>query len=140
MQPPRRESAQNAAFSTSQRPGALKHRAYSAPLVPKNCIPGEDDQHLADALGGDPADDDEIAGDPFFQRFNFPQPHIPLKEEASSSSVDSSSDTEGPLSPTHVKGRHPQAVDNSLPSPRSPAPSVAVRSSITFFSPHFSRQ
>lgn len=125
MQPPRRESAQNSAFATSQRPGALKHRAYSAPLVPQNCLSGEDDPNLADALGGDPADDDEIAGDPFFQRFNFPQPHLPLKEEISSSSVDSSSDTEGPLSPTHVKGRHPQALDNSLPSPRSPAPSVA---------------
>ncbi|KAF2470591.1 ras GEF [Lindgomyces ingoldianus] len=115
MQSPRRESAQNSAGATHQRPG-LKSRAYSAPMIPKNHVDGTENDH----------DDEEIAGDPFFQRYNFPQAGAQSKEagEASSSSVDGSSDTEGPLSPTHIKNRQAGATD-SLPSPQSPAPSVA---------------
>jgi hypothetical protein len=73
-----------------------------------------------------PGEEEEIAGDPFFQRYNFPSGEA-SKEEASSSGdgLDSSSDTEGPLSPTHIKGRQ-SAFADALPSPRSPVPSVAV--------------
>ncbi|KAF2258752.1 ras GEF [Lojkania enalia] len=117
MQPPRRESAQSSAAATAPRPG-LKMRAYSAPMAPK-------DHHRTehDHMGGEPCDDEEIAGDPFFQRFNFPQGQEPAQKDASSSSVDSSSDTEGPLSPTHIKSRRPERAD-TLPSPRSPTASV----------------
>ena len=116
MPSPRRESAAGAGRGglAQQRPQA-KGRAYSAPLVPK----GTDND---DPLAGD---DEEIAGDPFFQRYNFGQTGDPTKEEASSSSPDSSSDTEGPLSPTHMKARQPGPAD-ALPSPRSPTASVAV--------------
>jgi hypothetical protein len=93
-------------------------------MVPKN---------RADASGVDPmglppletGEEDEIAGDPFFQRYNFPHQSGPAVE-ASSSSVDGSSDTEGPLSPTHVKSRQ-HGLPDTLPSPRSPVLSVAVR-------------
>ena len=80
--------------------------------------------HDHDAAG-EHGDDWEIAGDEFFQRYHFPDHVQPTKLDISSSSVDSSSDTEGPLSPTTLKGRHPLQMDQ-LPSPRSPAPSVAV--------------
>ncbi|KAF2190778.1 ras GEF [Zopfia rhizophila CBS 207.26] len=109
-----RESGQS---STAQRPD-LKSRTYSAPMVPKSHLDGADNEMLA----GEPGDDEEIAGDPFFQRYNFSQSEEQGKEEASSSSPDSSSDTEGPLSPNHIKARQ-SGVTDSLPSPRSPAPS-----------------
>jgi hypothetical protein len=122
MHPPRRESA---AAVTQQRPGGLKNRAHSAPLVPKNRAEDAENEGAGDMLAAEPGDDDEIAGDPFFQRYNFPQAGAPAAE-AESSSVDGSSDTEGPLSPTHMKTRHPPLAD-ALPSPRSPVLSVAVR-------------
>lgn len=124
MPPLRRESAATFAGATAQRPGGLKTRAYSAPMVPKNHSGGTEDDHMGDMLAGEPGDDEEIAGDPFFQRYNFGQAGGPSKD-ASSSSVDSSSDTEGPLSPTHIRNRQPGLAD-ALPSPQSPAPSVAV--------------
>jgi hypothetical protein len=93
-------------------------------LVPKNRVDGSENYHMADLLAGEPGDDEEIAGDPFFQRYNFPQASGSGKD-ASSSSAESSSDTEGPLSPTHIKGRQPGHGD-TLPSPRSPVPSVEV--------------
>ncbi|KAF2017060.1 ras GEF [Aaosphaeria arxii CBS 175.79] len=123
MQPPRRESSSlHSAVASAQRPGALKNRAYSAPMIPKNRHDGGDDDHMADMLAGEACDEDEIAADPFFQRYNFPQSDIPhQQQDASSSSVDSSSDTEGPLSPTHVKGRQPTAAEYSQNSPQSPS-------------------
>lgn len=108
----------------AQRPGGLKSRAYSAPLVPNKRSDGTD---MGNTMGLPPfetGDEDEIAGDPFFQRYNFPQTAGP-QIEASSSSVDSSSDTEGPLSPTHVKGRQ-SGLPETLPSPMSPVLSIAV--------------
>jgi hypothetical protein len=123
MQPPRRESG--AAGCTGLQAPSLKNRAYSAPMVPKHHGPGPDDDD-DDHLGGDAHDDDEIAGDEFFQRYHFPQTGQPNVDDVSSSSADSSSDTEGPLSPTHIKTRLPNQPTESLPSPRSPAPSVAV--------------
>ncbi|KAF2745957.1 ras GEF [Sporormia fimetaria CBS 119925] len=116
MHPPRRESAAAFTDATGQRPGGIKTRAYSAPLVPRDRGDGADDEHM-EAL----ADDDEITTDPFFQRFNFSNP-AENRDDASSSSADSSSDTEGPLSPTHIK--HCPGVSESQASPRSPVPSV----------------
>jgi len=123
MHPSRRESAANSAGATAQRPGGLKSRAYSAPMIPKNRADGPANDHMGDVLA-EHGDDEEIAGDPFFQRYNFPHTGEP-GNEASSSSLDSSSDTEGPLSPTHIKARLPSLTE-ALPSPRSPVTSVAV--------------
>lgn len=75
----------------------MKTRAYSASAVPK-----VDQDQQADDL-----DREEITDDSFFQRYHFPQPVEAAKEETSEHSLDSSSDTEGPLSPTHNKYRQP---------------------------------
>ncbi|KAL1606665.1 hypothetical protein SLS60_004072 [Paraconiothyrium brasiliense] len=131
MESPRKESAQSAraaagagagAGALGLRPPNLKNRAHSAPMIPKNHHHGTEDD---DAMGslGEGAEDWEIAGDEFFQRYHFPDAVQPTKLEISSSSVDSSSDTEGPLSPTNLKGRHPLQMD-APPSPRSSAPSA----------------
>ncbi|KAF2866100.1 ras guanine nucleotide exchange factor domain-containing protein [Massariosphaeria phaeospora] len=121
MPPPRRESVQHAA--AVQRPDGIKGRANSAPMYPKNHHDGPDD-HMDDLLAGEPCDDDEISADPFFQRYNFPQSTEPCPEEASSSSVDSSSDTEGPLSPTHLLSRQPgPGVPGAHSGSESPAAS-----------------
>ena len=123
-QPPRRESAQSSTGFATKRPG-LKSRAYSAPMVSKSHLDGPDNEHLGDTASGELADDEEIVGDPFFQRYNFPQADEAADEEGSSSSPDGSSDTEGPLSPTHIKGR-PSILAESFPSPRSPTLSITV--------------
>ncbi|OCL08956.1 ras GEF, partial [Glonium stellatum] len=127
--PPRRESAQSSTGPTTQRPG-LKSRAYSAPMVPKSHLDGPDNDHLGDIAGGEPGDDEEIAADPFFQRYNFPQTDEAAEDEGSSSSPDGSSDTEGPLSPSHIKGR-PSVLADSMPSPRSPALSITSQGNDT---------
>jgi hypothetical protein len=124
MHPLRRESAAASQAATAQRPGGLKSRAYSAPLVPMNRPDGSRNDHMG-LPPLETGDEDEIAGDPFFQRYNFPQAGRPAVE-ASSSSVDSSSDTEGPLSPTHVVKNRQPGLPETLPSPRSPVLSVAV--------------
>jgi hypothetical protein len=105
MQPPRRESLSAQASASGQRP-ALKGRAYSHPAVPKN-------QHSESGIPEGNADNaslysqdgEEIANDAFFQRYHFSPPAGTTAEEADERSVDSSSDTEGPLSPTHLKSR-----------------------------------
>jgi hypothetical protein len=107
MQAPRRESAQGAASATpAQRPG-LKGRAYSTPVIPKNQEKGiaEDNVSLYSQDG------EEIANDAFFQRYHFSQAVASTKEEAPERNVDSSSDTEGPMSPTHTKARTPAGGD-----------------------------
>ena len=108
MQPPRRESS---AGATAQRPG-VKTRAYSAPNAPNSDADAADDLETAD----EDKDGDAIADDAFFQRYHFPLPVAPTKEEPSDSSLDSSSDTEGPLSPNHVKHRQPAGDVPSEPS------------------------
>jgi hypothetical protein len=104
MQAPRRESLSGHASATSaaQRPG-LTSRTYSTPAVLKNQEKGtsEDNASLYSQDG------EEIANDAFFQRYHFAQPVASTTEEASERSVDSSSDTEGPLSPAHIKSRTP---------------------------------
>jgi hypothetical protein len=109
MQAPPRESAQGP--SSTARPG-LKGRAYSTPIVPKNQGHGaaEDNASLYSQDG------EEIANDAFFQRYHFPQPVEPTKEEVSDDSRESSSDTEGPLSPTHIKNRQPAVEVAEEPS------------------------
>ncbi|KAF2036296.1 ras GEF [Setomelanomma holmii] len=112
MQAPRRESAQGSSSSaTAQRPG-IKGRAYSTPIVPKNQGNGAADDNASLYS----QDGEEIANDAFFQRYHFPQPVEPTKEEASDNSGESSSDTEGPLSPTHIKNRQPAGEVVSEPS------------------------
>ncbi|KAF2658384.1 ras GEF [Lophiostoma macrostomum CBS 122681] len=116
MHPPRGASAVSSVGAA--RPGTIKTRAYSAPLVPKNHGNGTEHDLAGDVLAGEPGEDDEIVNDTFFQRYNFPQE---TAHDASSSNEEasSSSDTEGPLSPTHVQGRRA----DYLPSPQSPVPS-----------------
>lgn len=79
-------------------------RAHSAPIVPKTDDEANDGHHHHDGIDED-KEGEEIADDAFFQRYHFPQPVEPTAEEASDSSAESSSDTEGPLSPTHLKSR-----------------------------------
>jgi hypothetical protein len=108
MQPPRRESS---AGVTAQRPG-IKTRAYSAPNVPKS------DSDVGSELDGTDADNEgeEIADDAFFQRYHFPQTMtLSTQEEEADSSAESSSDTEGPLSPTHHKDR--QSIHDTVSEP-----------------------
>lgn len=110
-QPPRRESS---AGTSAQRPG-IKTRAYSAPNVPKSDTDGGSELDRTDEA----SEADEIADDAFFQRYHFPQPTtLSTQHEEGDSSAESSSDTEGPLSPTHHKDR--QALDASEPSSVSP--------------------
>ncbi|KAF2200511.1 ras GEF [Delitschia confertaspora ATCC 74209] len=117
----RRESAVSTAAGSTNRPGVVKNRAYSAPMVPKTHTDGAEEAHNMQMLG-EPGDDEGIADDPFFQRYNFSQVDEAGKDEVSLSSGDSSSDTEGPLSPTHFKARQASLAE-TVPSPRSPAPS-----------------
>ena len=115
MQPPRRESS---AGVTSQRPG-MKTRAHSAPTVPKTDDEGNDDLDGAD---DDDKEGEEITDDAFFRRYHFSQPIEPTQEEPSDSSAESSSDTEGPLSPTHLKHRQ---SGGDVPSEPSTGVSIA---------------
>ena len=106
MQPPRRESVQvgGTGGSAGPRPG-LKSRAHSAPMSP----PAGADANPHDDRPYEPQDGDEIANDSFFQRYHFPHAVASTAEEPSESDVDSSSDTEGPLSPTHAAHRQQRA-------------------------------
>ncbi|KAH3910147.1 hypothetical protein HBI56_223230 [Parastagonospora nodorum] len=103
--PPRRESVTGSSSTTTTRRPALKGRAYSTPIAPKLNDKGVVDDNASLYS----QDGEEIADDAFFQRYHFPQPVESTKEEASESEVDSSSDTEGPLSPTHIHNRQPSA-------------------------------
>ena len=100
IQPPRRESS--AGITALQRPG-MKIRAFSAPDTPQ----GEDGEPGNDLDRTDEENEgEEIADDAFFQRYHFPQACPPTQEEEEAeSSAESSSDTEGPLSPTHLNDR-----------------------------------
>lgn len=90
----------------------MKNRAHSAPSVPKLA---EEGSHDDDDAADEDKDGEEIADDAFFQRYHFPQP-VETKEEPSDSGVDSSSDTEGPLSPTHMQQRQATGDVPSEPS------------------------
>lgn len=112
MHAPQLESPRGSVSATAQRPG-LKERAYSTPIVPKDQENRADDDNAS--LYDQEADG--IADDAFFQRYHFPQPVDPTtQEEASDSSRDSSSDTEGPLSPTHTQARQPAGAVPAEPS------------------------
>ncbi|KAL7773402.1 hypothetical protein CFE70_003366 [Pyrenophora teres f. teres 0-1] len=110
MRPPRRESSAGIA---PQRPG-MKTRAYSAPNVPRT-----DDAAASTQLGStdEGCETEEITDDAFFQRYHFPhQAPCTEEEDEGGSSAESSSDTEGPLSPTHAKDRQPAGDAASDPS------------------------
>ncbi|XP_014559512.1 hypothetical protein COCVIDRAFT_91607 [Bipolaris victoriae FI3] len=109
MHSSRRESS--AMAPSTQRPG-IKTRAYSAPNVPK-C---DSDVSTESPRTDDDQEGEEIADDAFFQRYHFPQPVPIAQEEEAGSSAESSSDTEGPLSPTHVKDRSQAGDSVSEPS------------------------
>lgn len=156
---PRRESSkENAAAQLAANIGAtqarrplLKGRAHSAPLVPKNGasnpLPQADKEDEGESEAGssfldaDPVDDDdileedEIADDPFFTRFNFPSTstlatsvrldEAPPSPDSRDSSAD---DTEGPLSPSSTQMRpRPDSTVEPLGSPLSPRVITNVR-------------
>ena len=102
MQSTRRGSVQASASAPAQRPG-VKGRAYSTPLVPKSQDKGAEDNASLYSMDGE-----EIANDAFFQRYLFTPPvGVTKVDDASEPPVVSSSDSEGPLSPTHIKNRQP---------------------------------
>lgn len=155
-QHPRRESSRddtaaqlavNIGATQARRPPA-KGRAHSAPLVPKsNPLPrANDDEAEAGSsfLDADPGPDDdedngndvlddeegEITDDPFFQRFSFAHTAAPDDEPPSPDSHDSSTDNEGPLSPTSMQMRpRPDSTAEPLGSPLTPRGTVPVRQS-----------
>jgi len=92
----------------------MKTRAYSAPNVPRT-----DDAATTTQLGStdEGCESEEITDDAFFQRYHFPH-KVPCadEDEDGGSSAESSSDTEGPLSPTHAKDRQPIGDAASEPS------------------------
>ena len=115
--PPLRRESSAAPASTQQRRPGIKTRAYSAPNVPKSDSEASNDRTDDDHEG------EEIADDAFFQRYHFPQPMPTAQEEGEAgSSAESSSDTEGPLSPTHIRDRQ-AAGDGSEPSTGVSVPS-----------------
>jgi hypothetical protein len=75
-----------------------------------------------DASDSDPGEDEEIADDPFFQRFDLSQTDRQDDELRSPTySQDSSTDTETPLSPTSTQMRaRPDSTAAPLGSPLSP--------------------
>jgi hypothetical protein len=126
IQPSRRESS--AGITALQRPG-IKIRAFSAPDTPQ----GEDGESGNDLLDRTDEDNEgeEIADDAFFQRYHFPQACAPTQEEEEAeSSAESSSDTEGPLSPTHLKDRQSAGDAASEPSTGVSAASVPLSATV----------
>lgn len=151
-QRPRGESSKESAAAqlaanigaTQARRPSLKTRAHSAPLVPKNRLHADEDDREAEPgssfLDADPGDDDdipeedEIADDPFFTRFNFPSTTTvatsvrPDEEPPSPDSRDDGTDTEGPLSPTSTQMRaRPDSTAAPLGSPLTPRTNTSVR-------------
>jgi hypothetical protein len=107
----------------AQRPS--QSRAHSTPQLPKSQLlgPEDGDDSDGDALDSDPAEDEEIADDPFFQRFDMSQ----TEEELRSPTASQDSDTEGPLSPTSTQMRHrPDSTAQPLGSPLSPRSPISV--------------
>ena len=117
----RRESSASVA---PQRPG-MKTRAYSAPNVPRT-----DDAPATQLSSTDEGcEGEEITDDAFFQRYHFPhQAPSAQEDDQGGSSAESSSDTEGPLSPTHAKDRQPAGDAASDPSTGVSAASAPLRS------------
>ncbi|KAF1808577.1 ras GEF [Eremomyces bilateralis CBS 781.70] len=109
----------------------MKSRAYSAPLVSNNQSQfqdSEDDDSDGDGDNEDEEEDgnpaelgDEITGDPFFQRYNFPTSNSREQERDGVSEEKSSPDTKGPASPARPNARpRPDSVAEPLASPITP--------------------
>lgn len=156
---PRQESSKESAAAqlaanigaTQARCPPLKGRANSAPQVPKKSAPNplpradEEEEDEAEAgssfLDADPGDDDdileedEIADDPFFTRFNFPSTttvatSVRPDEDPPSPDSHESTDTEGPLSPSSTQMRaRPDSTAEPLGSPLNPRANANVRAS-----------
>jgi len=121
----------NASLQAAQRPG-VNQRSNSAPLVPKLSPSStqiqekeaerqvDDEDTLSDEdVGTD--EEEEIAEDPFFQRYNLPAADEVPEDAKTDESEDEPEDTEGPLSPTSTQARaRPDSTAEPLASPRSP--------------------
>jgi hypothetical protein len=108
-----------------QRPP--KSRAHSAPQVPKSHLPDPEDSHAPAAdhddagFDDEPSDDEAIADDPFFQRYDIRQADRHNEPQSTFLNHDmSEEDTEGPLSPTSTVMRaRPDSTAEPLQSPLS---------------------
>jgi hypothetical protein len=118
-----------AGSSATHAPRPSKSRAHSVPLVPKGQLAGPEYGNRAgvDTSDSDPGEDEEIADDPFFQRFDLSQTER-VEDELRSPTTPQDSDTEGPLSPTSTQMRHrPDSTAEPLGSPLSPRSPQSVR-------------
>jgi hypothetical protein len=110
----------------AQRPS--RSRSHSTSFVPRGQLPGPENGNKAedDASNSDPGEDEEIADDPFFQRFEQSQTER-VEEELRSPTASQDSDAEGPLSPTSTQMRHrPDSTAEPLGSPLSPRSPISV--------------
>jgi hypothetical protein len=137
---PRRESSaqlNNHASNSSSPPGTtqpqrppLKARALSAPLVPKARVKAPARKNNPDidqdASSNDPRDE-EIADDPFFQRYSFPQTDETEEDPQPFDSREDEMDT-APLSPPSTQMRaRPDSTAEPVGSPLSPRSPRSVR-------------
>ncbi|KAF1991343.1 ras GEF [Aulographum hederae CBS 113979] len=135
-------SAGSAPLRSFSGPDLQGRAAYSTQQLPKSQLPGTDEHE--DVVDREQLlDDEEIAEDPFFQRYNSPttttaaasfstaaaaapgqeQHDNGAEDSEPSSDEDSDNDTEGPLSPTSTQARaRPDSTAEPLASPRSPIP------------------
>jgi hypothetical protein len=123
---PHQPPAAGSGATHAQRP--TQSRAHSVPLIPKSQLPGSEDGNEAEehASDSDPAEDEEIADDPFFQRYDMAQTERE-DEGLRSPTTSQDSDTEGPLSPTSTQMRHrPDSTAEPLGSPLSPRSPISV--------------
>lgn len=117
-----------------QRPS--KSRAHSAPHIPKSTgsrnpggaqEPQESDNDDAGLFDDEPSDDEAIADDPFFQRFDMPTQNTDRMNEQRGTFLnhdemsEEEEDMEGPLSPTSTVTRaRPDSTAEPLQSPLNP--------------------
>jgi hypothetical protein len=115
--------------TVAQRPD-LKERAYSAPHIPKAQDASRQDEHALEEEDFDdddgPAEDEEIAGDPFFQQYARAEGGAAETPGNSEPEDEGEEDSEGPLSPTSTATRfRPDSIAEPLGSPLSPPPVCA---------------
>lgn len=142
--PPATQTAGADPAAHVQRP--FKNRAHSAPHIPKSSSSsrnpaaaaeqesqhdeGASDNDDAGLFDDEPSDDEAIADDPFFQRFDMPtqttsrmneQRGTFLNHDEMSEEEEEEEDNEGPLSPTSTVTRaRPDSTAEPLQSPLNP--------------------
>jgi hypothetical protein len=140
-----RESAPNTSADPPPTQRPFKHRAHSAPQVPKSGnshLPGtEPDQAERDDPDDDDddetsdlSDDEAIADDPFFQRYDMSRTDRQNEQQSTFMNRDDmvDEDMEGPLSPTSTVMRaRPDSTAEPMQSPLSPHSPSSVNPAIS---------